>query len=153
MSGAKKYKIIPEMAAGSKTMTKKILNIIMCLIVFPALSFADGTVTEYEKATINAENTWTDALSVQAGQPVDVSIYDYNATTSDMTIVLQRKFYEETSWGHEIDSWTLPEDQPEGKDIEHIAKPSAEFCYYRIGCPSGNFTSGSVKVRIGREKR
>lgn len=120
---------------------------IICVMV-PVLAWADGDVTEYEPATISAEDTWTDALSVQAGQAVNVSIYDCNATNS-MTIILQRKFYEETEWRHEIDDWVLLN---QIKDIENTAKASAEFCYWRIGCPSGNYTSGVCKVRIGRSK-
>ena len=129
-------------------MKKQILLIFLICILFSSFALADGEVTEYEKVTISAENTWTDALSVQAGQSVNVSIYDCNATNA-MTIILQRKFYEETGWGHEIEDWILSN---QIKDIEHTAKASAEFCYWRIGCPSGNFTSGHVSVRIGRSR-
>ena len=128
---------------------KQILLLFLVFTLVPVFVLAsDNDITEYKKVVIDKENVWTDSVYVQVNQSIDVSIYNCSATNG-MTIVLQRKFPEEAEWKHEVESWTLSN---QDEDIENITKPAAEFCYYRIGCPTGGFSSGSCTVRIGRCK-
>ena len=123
---------------------KRILLIIGIVALLCTSVFAGGA-NVYESTVVSAENTWTDPLYIKAGSRVDVSIYNLNSVTA--TIKLQRKFPEESSWGHEVDSWDVT---TSSVDIEHTTRSGAGDAYYRIGCPTGGYTSGNCTVRIGQ---
>lgn len=107
----------------------------------------------YVKKTIDAENQWTDELIVPYGKDrwgrgsFNISIKPSSAV---MTITLQRKYLEETTWGHEVEPWVLTTGSP---DYEFITEhPEPEQIRYRIGCATGNYTSGSCVVRLGASR-
>lgn len=126
-------------------MKQQLLLIIGFILLFCGSAFAGAEV--YEPAVVSAQNTWTDALYVKAGSSIDVSIYNMNSPV--MTIKLFKKFSEETTWDHEVDSWdaaTLSVDE------ENITKAGAGGAWYRIGCAAGDYTSGNCTVRLGQYK-
>lgn len=104
----------------------------------------------YVKATVDAENVWTDSIIVPYGHDrwgrgtFNVSLKPSDAI---MTITLQRKYAEEDSWGHDVKSWTLTADSPHHEFISEFPEP--EQVEYRIGCATGNYTSGSCTARLG----
>ncbi|MBE9581187.1 MAG: hypothetical protein IMF18_06170 [Proteobacteria bacterium] len=123
-------------------MKRLLLLTVSLLLLFCTSAFA-GEV--YETAVISANATWTDALYVGPGRSLDVSIYKLNSPVA--TIKLFKKFDEETTWDHEVDSWdaaTLSVDE------ENITRAGAGGAWYRIGCAAGDYTSGNCTVRIGQ---
>lgn len=96
-------------------------------------------------AVISANATWSDALYIRPGRSVDVSIYNMNSPVA--TIKLFKKFHEETTWDHEVDSWDIT---AASEDEEHVTKAGAGGAWYRIGCAAGDYTSGNCTVRIGQ---
>ena len=67
-----------------------------------------------------------------------------------MTIKLLRRYIDDeaSGWG-EVDRWDLT---AASVDIECISdKLEPELVYYKLGCPSGNYTSGTSRVRLGFE--
>jgi hypothetical protein len=121
---------------------KRLLLTVSLLLLFCASVFA-GEV--YETAVISANATWTDALYIRPGRSVDVSIYNMNSLVA--TIKLFKKFHEETTWDHEVDSWDIT---AASEDEENITKAGAGGAWYRIGCAAGDYTSGNCTVRIGQ---
>jgi len=119
----------------------KKLSILLVLFFWCATAFASSVT----KVIVGSGN-WTEPLSSEKGARISVSIGDYNATT-DMTITLQRLLPGETSWGHDVDTWDVTGSSP---DYEYITKPEAENgVFYRIGCDTGDYTSGNCTVRLG----
>lgn len=104
----------------------------------------------YAKVTVASENTFTDAITVQARSfyanqgRVNVSI---DPTDAVLTVTVQRQYTEETSEWHDCKSYKLV---TSNEDIEDISvSPSPETIKYRIGVKTGEYTSGSVKLRVG----
>ena len=91
-------------------------------------------------AAISAANTWTEPLNVRG--PVKGSA-GFNVSvwgTFIATVTLQRSFDGGTTW-LEVNSWTAP---VEARDEE------PEGALYRIGVDAGDYTSGTVNVRLGQ---
>jgi hypothetical protein len=105
----------------------------------------------YSPVEVSAENTWTEPICVPGmgttGGPSALSV-TIKPITSDtvMTIRLQCKYDEETTWGHEVDVWDIVAGNV---DYVYRSDPVPDTVYYRIGCTSGNYTSGTIKLRLG----
>ena len=116
----------------------KKLSILLVLFFWCATAFASSVT----KVIVGSGN-WTEPLSSEKGARVNVSIAD---VTGPMTITLQRKFSGETGW-RDVDTWDVTGSSP---DYEYITKPEAENgVFYRIGCDTGDYTSGNCTVRLG----
>jgi uncharacterized membrane protein len=120
-------------------MKHKLFLSILSLLLFVGLAYGIA----YVSTTVTAQNTYTDDILVPTGTTPDISIRPNGV----MTIKLYRKFTESgATWG-EVYSWDLT---GASTDYEYIIdKPVPEDTYFKIGCPSGNFTSGSTYLRIG----
>ncbi len=82
---------------------------------------------------ISAENTFSDAVRCRGY--FNISIYG----TFSATITVQRSFDDGSTW-LDVDDFTAAS---ESVGLE------AEIAKYRIGVKTGNYTSGTVNVRIG----
>lgn len=91
--------------------------------------------------TIIAGAQWTDALLVQAGDAVSVSI---GGTGWEAAVYVQRMLDGET-WN----SLTLPNQQTSATAPIELTYIADETGYLRIGVPTGMFVSGSIPVRLG----
>ena len=87
-------------------------------------------------ASITAENTFTTPVTLEGYFNLSIS------GTFTATVTVQRS-YDGSTW-HDVDSWTAPSEEV-GFEPEYRA--------YRIGIKSGDYTSGTVEVRIGEEDR
>jgi hypothetical protein len=70
-----------------------------------------------------------------------------------MTIYCYRQFTEaeDANVSRYVDHWNISADENE-KGIEIITdKDERENVRYTLGCPSGNYTSGRVELRLGTE--
>lgn len=83
---------------------------------------------------INAANQFTPAISEV--RMFDVSIYDNTAFSG--TITLQRKRPADANW-RDVKTYTAP--------VEETGESSGNW-QYRIGCKTGQYTSGSINVEI-----
>jgi len=90
-----------------------------------------GTVS----ATVSGDNQFTDAMATQKTALVSISI----SGTFSATITLQHKI-DGSNW-RDVETWTAAAEQlyeaPEDGEI-------------RIGCKTGEYTSGSPVLRLGR---
>jgi hypothetical protein len=122
---------------------KKILLCVLLLVVVVALS--SSVFAEYKSETIDGNDTWTDPIAVQIGCGAHVSIKP--DTSPIMVVELQCKLRGDSSWGRMIERWTLT---AASSDIECITKVEQEDgVQYRIGCKTGDYTSGNCTARIG----
>ena len=120
---------------------KNRIIVALIVLVWCAIAFASST-----SKVISGGNSWSDPISTERGARLNVSIGSYNATTS-MTITLQRKLPGDTSWGREVDKWAVT---GTSSPLEYITQPEVENgVFYRIGCASGDYTSGYCTVRLG----
>ena len=120
--------------------TLKLLVVLFVLTLWSSPALASSV----SKDVVGSGN-WTEALSVEKGSSVNVSIGSYNATTS-LTITLQRKLPGDSAWGRDVDTWAIT---GSSADKEYITKPEVENdTLYRIGCET-TYTSGNCTVRLG----
>tara|TARA_A100000172_G_C3039462_1_gene109847 strand:+ start:234 stop:521 length:288 start_codon:yes stop_codon:yes gene_type:complete len=88
-----------------------------------------------EKATITAQNTFTDGLIIN-NQPFTVSI----GGTFSATVTVQRKKSDEADADYrDVKSYTAP--------IEENGYGVGKWVY-RVGVKTGDFTSGSIDISI-----
>lgn len=121
-------------------------TLLLLSILFLLVGVAYGIVCE--RVTITAENTFTSQVLIPSGTRFNLSIR--NISSSIMTIKLMKRYTDASAsgWG-EADSWDLT---AASVDIENISRvPEPEPVYYKIGCPTGGYTSGTSKVRLGFE--
>lgn len=85
--------------------------------------------------TITAENTWTDPVQMTGFFNLSIK------GTFVATITVQRSFDDMATW-NDVDTFTA---QTEDWGME------PEVCWYRVGVKTGDFTSGSVSVRLGQD--
>ena len=90
---------------------------------------------EEATASITAQATWTDALELDAGETVIVSI----SGTWVATVTLQRSFDDGSTW---VDYITYTSNA----STEIIE--SRDDVQYRLGVDTGDFTSGTIEVSI-----
>lgn len=135
-------KLTEENICFTLIMSFLIILLLFLMIVFRNPVFAGSYVTE----TIVGSGNWTDSLSVQKGSTVNVSIGSYNSTTA-MTITLQRKLPGDSSFGRDMHEWDVI---GSSDAIECVTKPETEdIVFYRLGCDTGDYTSGNCTVRLG----
>ncbi len=86
-------------------------------------------------ASITAQNTFSDGLYVEG---------DFNLSISGTfvaTVTVQRSFDQGSTW-RDVDTFTAP--------IETFGTDPEPVVVYRAGVKTGDFTSGTVDIRIGR---
>ena len=83
---------------------------------------------------INAANTFTDP--VQPGRGFDLSLYANSSFSG--TLTLQRRRVGETNW-RDVKTYTGP--------AEEYGQSSGNW-EYRLGCKTGNYTSGSITAEV-----
>jgi len=84
---------------------------------------------------VTAENTFSDGLYV---------VGDFNLSISGTfvaTVTVQRSFDQGGTW-RDVDTFTAP--------IETAGSDPEPVVVYRAGVKTGEFTSGTVSIRIGR---
>jgi hypothetical protein len=91
-------------------------------------------MSELATKSISAEDTFTDVKTLEGYFNLSIS------GTFVATVTVQRS-YDNSNW-FDVDSFTAPTEEV-GFD--------PEFCYYRIGVKSGDYTSGTVVIRLGHE--
>lgn len=132
-----------------KTLKSLIILVgVMLCVWFVTLAVNVNADDTYKRATISAENTFTDAIKIPAGSHVNVSIKPISSPI--MTIVLQRQFLdmeEGSSAWRDVDSWDVTAASDDKEFITSNAEP--ETVKYRLGCETGSYTSGSLGVRLG----
>lgn len=84
---------------------------------------------------VNAENTFSDGLYV---------VGDFNLSISGTfvgTVTVQRSFDQGATW-RDVDTFTAP--------IETAGSDPEPVVVYRAGIKTGEYTSGTASIRIGR---
>ena len=84
------------------------------------------------EATLTAENTWTDPKTHEGYLNLSIS------GTFSATVTVQRS-YDGSTW-HDIDTFTSAAEEV-GFEPESI--------WYRAGIKTGDYTSGTVEIRLG----
>ena len=86
--------------------------------------------------TITAENTWTEPVSLLRGT-FNISVQgDFTAK-----VTVQRSFNKGKSWEDVPPKITQP--------LETFGTNGEDYVFYRIGVKTGEYLSGTIKVRIG----
>ena len=85
--------------------------------------------------TITTENTFTDPVQLTGFFNLSIS------GTFVATITVQRSFDNKVTW-QDVDTFTKP---TEDWGME------PEVCWYRVGVKTGEFTSGSIGIRLGQD--
>lgn len=86
-------------------------------------------------ASITAQNTFSDGLYTEGAFNISI------AGTFVATVTVQRSFDQGATW-RDVDTFTAPI-ETNGFDPEPVV-------VYRAGVKTGDFTSGTVDIRIGR---
>lgn len=104
------------------------------------MTSAYGHSAEPQAVTVaaGAQNTFTDAIQVSAGEKVAISIDG----TFVATVKLQRKLRGQSDFRNiDSQSWTA------AAETEYEMPESGEL---RLGVPTGGYTSGTVNGRLGK---
>jgi hypothetical protein len=122
---------------------KKICLLVITMVVFTfGVAFASGVYTKTK--VIDAQNLWTDPISVGVGCRANIRIHP--DTSPVMTIHAQCKYKRESDW-FDMDHWDLT---ATSIDIIHTtAQPEPEPAQIRLGCKTGGYTSGNCTLRVG----
>lgn len=84
---------------------------------------------------ITAQNTFSDGIYTEGGFNLSIS------GTFVATVTVQRSFDQGATW-RDVDTFTAP--------IETYGQDPEPVVVYRAGVKTGDFTSGTVSIRIGR---
>jgi len=96
------------------------------------------TIASNVTKTITAHNVFSDWLQVDKGQRFSLNIWG----TFAAVVTLQKTYDAGT---------TVLEDEINFTSFSsEISLPQAETAQYRVGVKTGDFTSGTVNVRLGR---
>lgn len=98
------------------------------------MAILDKDIGLVEKA-ITAENTFSDGLYIEGAFNFSIS------GTFVATVTVQRSFDQGSTW-RDVDTFTAP--------IETYGNDPEPVVVYRAGVKTGDFTSGTVNIRIGR---
>jgi len=98
------------------------------------MAVLDRDIGLVEKA-VTAENTFSDGLYTEGAFNLSIS------GTFVATITVQRSFDQGSTW-RDVDTFTAP--------IETYGTDPEPVVVYRAGVKTGDFTSGTVNIRIGR---
>jgi hypothetical protein len=97
-----------------------------------------------EKA-VGEEDLFTDPISATAETPRSDKAYGYlNISVSgtfEGTVALQRRFLGETDW-RTVKTYT--------DEVEEVCMDPEYGVEYRLGVPTGGYTSGTANCRLGR---
>lgn len=118
-------------------MKKKICLMSICSLLFASLVFAQPSTI-----VMTAADNCTAELLLPRGDRLNIKIIPNS--NSDMTIDLENKFEDESSWAH-VDDWIITgasEDQ-----VNRTATPEQESVWYRLRC--SDWTAGNCTTRIG----
>ncbi len=97
------------------------------------------SVTQTISSSPGASGTWTDALSATFENASGfLNIHVYGATWS-ATVTMQKSFDSGSNW-YAVTTWTA--------NAERSITDLEEAVTYRIGVANGDFSSGSVDVRL-----
>lgn len=94
------------------------------------------------EATVVAENQFTDQFSplyFNKGAAGYMNVSIYGASAWDATVTLQRRFGSTDPW-KTVRTWT--------ENTQHAIIDRERRVQYRLGVATGDFTSGSVSVRL-----
>ena len=117
---------------------KKFLFILILFVLFPCLTFAAGS----ESATVNSDETagtWTRGYAPYFHNDngfLNISVY---GATWVGTVTLQRSFDDGTTW-YDVTTWTA--------NAQKALIDKQINSMYRLGCKNGEYTSGSVAVKL-----
>ena len=84
---------------------------------------------------VTAQNTFSDGLYTEGAFNLSIS------GTFSATVTVQRSFDQGSTW-RDVDTFTAP--------IETYGTDPEPVVVYRAGVKTGDFTSGTVEIRIGR---
>jgi hypothetical protein len=98
------------------------------------MAVLDRDIGLVEKA-VTAENTFSDGLYTEGAFNLSIS------GTFVATVTVQRSFDQGSTW-RDVDTFTAP--------IETYGTDPEPVVVYRAGVKTGDFTSGTVNIRIGR---
>jgi len=84
---------------------------------------------------VTAQNTFSDGLYTEGAFNLSIS------GTFSATVTVQRSFDQGSTW-RDVDTFTAP--------IETYGTDPEPVVVYRAGVKTGDFTSGTVNIRIGR---
>ena len=90
---------------------------------------------QYKTASITAQNTFTDSLGLHGSFNISIS------GTWSATVTVQRSFDSGTTW-LDVESFTA--------NTEQYGFEPEDGVLYRAGVKTGNFTSGTVVLRISQ---
>ncbi|RPI53482.1 MAG: hypothetical protein EHM49_04300 [Deltaproteobacteria bacterium] len=123
-------------------MKKYLLTITVVVLFMFSYAFGDGVY--WKTKVIDAQNTWTEAIPVYMDGRVNIRIHP--DTSPVMTIHAQCRYRGETTW-YDVDSWDLTATSVD--IIDTTAQPEPEPAQFRLGCKTGDYTSGNCTIRIG----
>ena len=92
-------------------------------------------MAELVSASISADNTFSDEAYLEGYFNLSIS------GTFNATVTVQRSFDRGVTW-RDMDDFTAP--------VEEVGI-EPEYCHYRVGVKTGNYTSGTVNIRIGHK--
>ena len=121
---------------------KKLLLLIAFFVFLLPVSVMAASVTKTIAGAPGASGTWTGEISSMfnnpGGQPGYINISIYGVTWAG-TVTLQRKFSGDAVW-YDVDTWTA--------NSQNSLTDTEKGVRYRLGIDNGDFTSGSVAVRL-----
>ena len=132
-----------------KMKTIKILILCFVLLGVASLTYAASNeiVTQTISGAPGASGTWTSGLMpIQRGDGmgfinVGVSGVTPQDTSWVATVTLQRSYDDGTTY-YDVYTWT--------SNAEHALRDFEPGIYYRIGIKSGDYTSGTINVRLSK---
>jgi len=112
-------------------MKKLLAGLLVFLVLAAGTAFALGSVSK----TVTAENTYSDSIAIFGKFNVSIS------GISGDTVHVQRSFDAGTLW-KDVESYTADKEDA-GEEIEHDV-------IYRIGVKTGNYSAGTILLRISQ---
>lgn len=120
---------------------KKIIFVLVFLAI-PALVLAGKAVEQTISSSPGSGGTWTSAISStwksEGEGYLNISI---SGSSWSATVTLQRSFSGSEAW-HDVETWTA--------NAEQYLVDRERGVIYRIGVKNGEYTSGSVAVRLSK---
>jgi len=94
-------------------------------------------MSELISTSISADDTFSD------GRPVEGYFNLSLSGTFTATVTVQRSYDRGKTW-FDVDTFDA--------EVEEVGF-EPEFCHYRVGIKSGDYSSGTVNIRVGHEDR
>lgn len=102
----------------------------------------------YGALKITAQNQWSDPIALAKGERYAVSVWDISSMS--MTVTVQRRLGASVADGAAIDDiagWRDVDAYTAAAEEDGVA---ATDCEMRIGCATGDYTSGEAGARIAK---